>query len=1592
MIKKLKLVNSGKIHGEAKIISETEGILDNGGDVQGGVVELESLIHKKTAFFNCQALTVKAGVIEGLVTAQTQIILAGNIEGEGTLKSNNILKCADGLITDMSIQCRLEAKDIKFTTSHGLKLASFVGEIAQIKAKYLEIPKALVGNDRLVVTLKKLSVDVDPEQTISINVPLSVTDAQLRLNAKQVILGSVHSPLGLKLSSERVFLNGDMDEATAKNLNLQCLKDLHIAGNFVAPSLSFTPQVETLEVEQSGRLEVQQFIPTAKALMIHGKINAGGVQFERANCVIASGSATQKAIITSKGLLNLFSIASVELNNVELFSTKQIALGTNGKEIQKLKIGKDVRVISDDKLAVRVSDFDVDESGGIANRQGNVFQGKEVTLITADGDMHYRFLRMGLRTLEGGVLSVVANGEITLPPFEDGGFSFHHGHFKAKRVSLSKSTWFGGTRTLMGDLTVEFQDDSPKVASADSYESPTIPFNIESKTVILGKLKVITPESRVIVDPGATLDIRKGFQVNSLRNRGTIISTGGQNYADQRFINHGKATLGNLDVWNFESSQREWGRPNFKITGDLKIQRHFAMYGSDGCVQGSIIFHQGNSTNDWSGYSGNFRLCPVNPGGGRPWLTTRQEPSPIDATKMDTFPVLRGDGRGSRLVVTNNIHSPEGKKLEELQIIASELIVQGGYLELDVQDASNIMNLCGISTRYTHTSTSYSWFLMFEWNHRRHYDYTNSQYQCPEFKTRIRANDFRLSVKGSRFDLKEKKPEVIGDPTQPDALVLRGADVAGFKIRVVKGSVLEQVTPLRLTGEVVFSEDGTPTIEIHGLELSQAIVDRMGRMGVSPQNIAAAYVGVPRFVITQVAGNAPRGPLGAQGLSPAAMFHVHSEMTNAAGIPFVHQDARSSGEDFAKTMLNSGEAGLVAARNRRGEQWFALEIKDIETAKQALQAFMSLVQHNEQQPQLTEAPNASDIAKLEQMLDESELMREFKADVKEIMGLHHELISVPEAQRIVKARQGVVNKLSRDGFESLELTPSEMQQFLSEGDRFYTERVFIEGRWVDLARVSLSEATRRYWGSDFKGLKVRKNLHLTSQKGSALLGCIEAEQDLIVTVHNGDLELGPQDEHTISIIGGRRRTILHVKKGRLLLYPGVILLGQQVILMADNGISLSPVVIETWWTRRQWIFLIKDTTTTWKEISYKERLTLDDGSRGIIIYSKNGDVNVSGAHIGNENSPVVLLAAGDVLMGPLLTDTYYHKDDRVLLCRDITTHRGQTAKATKVSNIPNAVTLDKVLARPDILEAVLADILGASKERHRRLLLTDKDAIALRQGSVLIRAMGEVKGSAVNLATAFAEICAGKAITLTAVDTVHETHSEGWSINFFNGIGSAICSLFDTQTKEALKDTAQLEEEKRERAIAERMGAFTAIFYAMIEHMVMDGVQKALAAMPQGELETWVNRRQQGHPDQMPQKLWNVIRPFAGVVTSNGSSLVESIVTFARVSQQHHDLAGVGAVMAVTQGVIEGFRFVDALKSIEAKGFQNFLKNGFEELAKDMYSIGFSFYESYTKKKVQMPGQINALFSLKLRTNGLLNISGTYVRSFMGDWQAKESE
>ncbi|QOL20179.1 MafB2 adhesin [Candidatus Bodocaedibacter vickermanii] len=1561
LIKNLRLVNSGKIRVESRIMAELRAVLENKGDIESGSVKLHSLEHSKLGTFNCQELTLQQGDIAGLVSARKWIEIGGDVSGQGILKSNNLIRLAERIRDDISIQCKIEAKDIRLSTPNDLTLAQIVGEQACITARYFEIPARYLNDGSEAVKLKSLSITVGDSGRINIALPLSVSDTAVTFKADTITLGDLHVPLGLSLTAEKVVLNGNLSEETARKLHFVAVNELHIVGDFIAPLVWFAPTLHTLVIAPTGRIDVNRFQPNTQELKIHGTVNASGsisLEYFGNAKVLIKGSSAKKAIVSTKNEISFRYRGVLEMEHAEI-AASNVLFGVKCEfRIDHIKIHTNVQVIAQDRLSLGCINLDVDESGGVSARQGNVFQGKTVMLVTQDGEMHYRLSRMGIRTLDDGTLMIVTNGELSLPAFEEGGFSFHHGHFKATKVNLPR---VNEITIWSGDMTIEFQPDAPKIPSSDPKESPAVMFEIGHHTVILGKLTVTTPDSQVIIDPSATLDVRGGMRINSLRNRGTLISTGGDNYVAQKFLNHGKATLGTLDVWNFESSQKEWGRPNFKITGDLKIQRYFAMHGSNGWVDGSIIFHQGDSGTVWSEYSGFFILCPVRPPAETSWVTTRQEPSSIDRTKMNTYSVLRGDGRGSRLIVGRNIHSPEGRRLERLDIIASDLIVQSGVVDLDVGDAEKIMNLPGAL-------------------------------DDPAFKTRVRADDFKLRVKNSRFDLREKKPEVLGDPTQSDALVLLGAQVEGFKMIVVRGKILAQLTPLIIDPRIAYSQDGAPRIEIHVLELSQALVDGLGRMGVSAQSIAATYAGVPRNMVTLFSAGAPSGSLGGQGVSPAAMLHVQTEMLHAVGIPYLNRDARNMGEDFALTAQESVLATVQAAGGRLGPLKVSLLVQEVGLARQTLMAIMSLIQQGDSRPLLVDDSSPVDLAKLEQMLDESELMREFKADIKEITGLHHELISVPEAQRIVRARQPVVDQIAREGLEPLELRPEEMSRFLEGGDRFYAERTLIDGRWVDLARISVSDATRRYWGSDFKGLKVGNNLHLTSQNGSSLFGVIEAQNDLIITVHSGVLELGPQDANTVSVIGGRRRTILHVKDGELLLHPGVKLLGQQVILMADKGIRLSPLVIETWRRKTEsagFLWLGSKTTTT-KDISYKERLTLDDGHRGIIIYSKDGDVNVSGAHIGNQESPVVLLAGGNVLMGPLLTDTYHQVDDRGVFSRNTTTVRGQAVKATKISNIPNAVTLEKVLSNPQILEAILADVLGRSTEQHRQLLLTHKDARALRQGTAIIRAMGNVTGKAIDLATVFAEISAGGKIDLSAVDTMEETDSEGWSINFFGGLGQAICNLINSGSKEAVASAEQVAEADRNKAIAQSMGALTAVFSAIVEYWLQEEITKAIEDTPLREMQLWATAVQEERPTDLPKKIWDVVRPFAGVVTANFSGMSESIVNLARLGNQKHSLVGVGAAMTITQGVLEGFKMYEAMKSIKEHGFLKFFQNGFNGIKDEAYSIGLSFYKNYSKKKIQVPGEIKALFSLKMRAGSLLNITGTAMQSFLGDWRAKQ--
>ena len=318
-IENLKLVNSGKIKIESRITGETRTTLENKGDVESISVKIHNLEQLKIGTFNCQELTLQHGDIAGLVSAKKWIEVGGDINGRGVLKSHGVVRLAERIRNDISVQCKIEAKDIYLVTSYGLTLGQIVGERASITASYFDVPSHYLNDGSESIKLKSLSVTVDDHERINIRLPLSVSDAQLTLTAKQVTLGHVHAPLGLKLTAEKVFLNGDIADATAKNLGLSNVKELNIAGNFIAPSVIFSLPVETLVVEPTGRLDVKIFnLDTTghgisnlirmgrnlKEVRIHGAVNVSEWFDMRDRYdvrLLIKGSNTQKAIVSAKG-------------------------------------------------------------------------------------------------------------------------------------------------------------------------------------------------------------------------------------------------------------------------------------------------------------------------------------------------------------------------------------------------------------------------------------------------------------------------------------------------------------------------------------------------------------------------------------------------------------------------------------------------------------------------------------------------------------------------------------------------------------------------------------------------------------------------------------------------------------------------------------------------------------------------------------------------------------------------------------------------------------------------------------------------------------------------------------------------------------------------------------------------------------------------------------------------------------------------------------------------------------------------------------------------------------------------------------------
>lgn len=251
-------------------MAETGAVLENKGDLESGSVKLHSLEHSKLGTFNCQELTLQQGDIAGLVSAKKWIETGGDVSGQGILKSHNLIRLAERIRDDISIQCKIEAKDIRLSTPNDLTLAQIVGEQACITARYFEIPARYLNDGSETVKLKSLSITVGDSGRINISLPLSVSDTAVTFKAGTIALGDLHAPKGLTVDAGTVAFNGSFSAETAEKLILRNVQNLGINGNYVAPNVDFRHALEKLTIGSAGRVEVKNFYPTVKYLVIIG--------------------------------------------------------------------------------------------------------------------------------------------------------------------------------------------------------------------------------------------------------------------------------------------------------------------------------------------------------------------------------------------------------------------------------------------------------------------------------------------------------------------------------------------------------------------------------------------------------------------------------------------------------------------------------------------------------------------------------------------------------------------------------------------------------------------------------------------------------------------------------------------------------------------------------------------------------------------------------------------------------------------------------------------------------------------------------------------------------------------------------------------------------------------------------------------------------------------------------------------------------------------------------------------------------------------------------------------------------------------------
>ncbi|MCP5322686.1 MAG: hypothetical protein H6492_01585 [Candidatus Paracaedibacteraceae bacterium] len=572
------------------------------------------------------------------------------------------------------------------------------------------------------------------------------------------------------------------------------------------------------------------------------------------------------------------------------------------------------------------------------------------------------------------------------------------------------------------------------------------------------------------------------------------------------------------------------------------------------------------------------------------------------------------------------------------------------------------------------------------------------------------------------------------------------------------------------------------------------------------------------------------------------------------------------------------------------------------------------------------------------------------------------------------------------------------------GERYYQYQYFLPTRTRERLKTSATGIfgeTVRINGEQLVSLKNRvyaeKDLHVTARDNTELYGELNATNGVYITTTHGNIEIGPyfsDGSWRPSVIGGKHHTVIIAEEGQVHIYPGTVLLGEKVTVQCALVLYLAPAVSTSWHTKREacGLFGLGTKTTDYQQAHYTDRIIVDNPDAAVTLNSVRDDVDISGAHLTVRSGhafrgPVVVMAGKDIIADAVKTKLAHRSESSFIVPYHWEDGTAEAVRETRLQTIPNLVTLERALKNREVMEAVLAKLLGVADERHLRLFETHPDILALRESTLTLSAQGDIRGRGAKLAAAFVNIIAGGSVDLTAAESESETHSCGWSLDF-GVLGEALVALFDTRSQAAAMKMAGAAEADHERIMAAHMGPLFTIMVDVLLGGLHDQFKEALLRAGPVSL-TAGGAAQTAEKDRVTTALMAVARPFAAVLSLNVTELGMALSQLFEMEASDHDWKGAGMAVAWVNAAFQFFKMADMINAVIEHGFEKVWKEGLLDAAKGMVRVGVSFYNQYVQKKTPVKGEIQALLGLNLRAD-VLQLTGTDTESVVTDIQARK--